>query len=137
MGALLAALALEGAGRDAARGRLLTAGTLALPVALLAFAAVRWVPASLLCLVAAGGALILILNLCNSLLQTLSPDALRGRVMSVYMLAFFGFMPLGGLLAGLLAHHVGEPGAVVLCAAVTLAAAAAARILLPRLARMV
>ena len=47
------------------------------------------------------------------------PDALRGRVMSLYSMMFMGMAPLGALLAGSLAELVGAPGTVggggVLC----------------------
>ncbi|MBM4371494.1 MAG: MFS transporter [Deltaproteobacteria bacterium] len=135
-GALLGALFLAAVSRTIPRGRLLVAGTLLLPLAALVFAGVRQLPLAAAALLATGVGLILVLNLCNALLQSLSPDPLRGRVMSIYTLAFFGFMPLGGLLAGVLAAHLGEPAAVVLCAGVFLAAALAGRLLLPRLARL-
>jgi len=46
---------------------------------------------------------------CNTTMQLASTDALRGRVMSIYMLAFRGGMPLGSLLGGLLAARIGAP----------------------------
>ena len=52
---------------------------------------------------------ILMGNVANALVQTMSPDALRGRVMAVFMLAFFGFVPLGALLAGATATMIGVP----------------------------
>jgi len=45
--------------------------------------------------------------LTNGLLQTISPDALRGRVMSAYSLVFIGMSPIGSLLAGATARSVG------------------------------
>jgi hypothetical protein len=42
------------------------------------------------------------------------PDAFRGRVMSFYAMMFLGMSPLGGLLAGLVAHQVGAPATVAL-----------------------
>jgi len=46
----------------------------------------------------------------NTLVQTLTPDNLRGRVMAVYSMMFIGVAPFGSLLAGLLAHWLGAPG---------------------------
>lgn len=63
-------------------------------------------------------------------------DALRGRVMGIYSLAFFGFMPLGGLAAGALADHIGAPLTVALAAAVVLLVAAAVRAFQPGLSRL-
>jgi len=43
----------------------------------------------------------------NSLLQTITPDHLRGRIMSLYVLFFMGMMPFGSLQAGFIADHLG------------------------------
>jgi MFS family permease len=45
----------------------------------------------------------------NTLIQTLVEDHMRGRVMSLYSMAFMGMVPLGGLLAGLMARLIGAP----------------------------
>ncbi len=133
VGALLSALAIASLGRFRFKGRLLTLGTFAFPLGLLVFAAIRWLPLALLTLVAVGGTLILIMNLANSLVQTLVADELRGRVMGIYSLIFFGSMPLGGLLAGAMAQRIGEPTTVVVGAIVTLGAAGLVWLLVPKL----
>jgi MFS family permease len=43
------------------------------------------------------------------LIQTMVPDQLRGRVMSLYSMMFMGMAPIGALLGGWLAHHTGAP----------------------------
>jgi len=43
---------------------------------------------------------------CNTILQTLSGDVMRGRVMSLYTTAYIGIMPFGSLMAGSIAHHI-------------------------------
>jgi MFS family permease len=48
----------------------------------------------------------------NTLVQSLVPDALRGRVMAIYSMTFMGMGPFGSLLAGALAHRFGAPYAV-------------------------
>jgi hypothetical protein len=55
---------------------------------------VRWLPLSLLMLVGVGWGFMVLFNLANTLIQTLVPDELRGRVVSIYTWAF-GPMPLG------------------------------------------
>jgi fucose permease len=45
----------------------------------------------------------------NTLVQSTVPDALRGRVMSVYMMVFIGFFPIGSLIAGAIAERFGTP----------------------------
>lgn len=125
LGALGAALAVASLGRFRFRGRLLAAGALALPLALLAFAATRTVAASCIALCAYGAALVLVFSLANALLQTLADDAFRGRVMGIYSFAFFGFLPLGALAAGAAADAVGEPSTIAAGAGVVLLAAVA------------
>jgi MFS family permease len=66
-----------------------------------------------------------VMNLANALVQTLAPDELRGRIMAIYSLTFFGLMPVGALWAGAAAEVAGEPIAVILGAAITLAFAVA------------
>lgn len=135
-GALLSALMLASLGRYKFKGRLLTFGTIVFPAMLLIFALVRRLPLALLMLFCAGLALLLIMNLSNAMLQALVPDHLRGRVMSIYSLAHFGFMPLGGLLAGIMAEYVGEPATVILSALICLGCSLAVRIYAPKVHRL-
>ena len=58
--------------------------------------------------------------LANTLLQIITPDAVRGRVMSIYTLTFQASMRLGGLQAGLAADAIGAPLAVSIGAMVSL-----------------
>ncbi len=97
------------------KGKLLTSSTFFLPILLIVFALIRSLPLSLLIMLCMGVALLLILNLANALLQTLVPDNLRGRVMSIYSLTHFGLMPIGGLFAGTVAEYAGEPATVIIC----------------------
>jgi len=135
LGALTAALLIASLGRFRFRGKLLTLGTFALPVTAALFALARWTPLSLLFIFGSGLSLILMFNLCNALVQTHSPEALRGRVMSVYTLTFFGLMPLGALGMGLAAERLGQPAAILAAAVVMLGAATALAILMPHLRR--
>ena len=116
LGALAGALIIASLGRTAFKGKLLSLGSLAFPAFCLAYAAVRWLPLSLALLMLNGASFMLLINLSNATVQTNTPDALRGRVMSVYSLVFFGSMPVGALLAGVLAHPLGEQLTVALCA---------------------
>ena len=54
-----------------------------------------------------GAASILFLNLANATVQTLVRDELRGRVMGIYSLTFFGLVPIGSLIIGQLANSIG------------------------------
>jgi MFS family permease len=88
---------------------------------------------SLLALAASGVGMILVMNLANAMVQTSTPDHLRGRVMGAYTWIFFGFMPLGSLWTGVVAERIGEPEAVVINALCALAFAMLVWILFPRL----
>ena len=133
LGALAGALIIASLGRFRFRGKLLTFGTLTMPVLILAFAFVRWTPLSLLLLFGAGVSQIFIFNLCNALVQTFSPNELRGRVMGVYTFVFFGTMPIAALGIGATAQRIGEKTAVIIGAAVMLLAAGLVWVFFPRL----
>jgi MFS family permease len=45
----------------------------------------------------------------NTVIQTIVDDEKRGRVMSFYMMAFFGTVPFGSLMAGTLSERIGAP----------------------------
>jgi MFS family permease len=56
-----------------------------------------------------GAALMVVFSTVTSLVQLIAPNEMRGRVMSIYMLAFRGGMPLGSLVSGWLATFLGAP----------------------------
>ncbi len=114
LGALTGALMIASMGRMNVRGRLWTAGSLLMPVMMAAFALARLTPLSIFIIVLAGWAFMVQINTSNALVQTHVPDELRGRVMGIYTLVFFGGMPLGSLIAGQLATRIGEPATLVL-----------------------
>lgn len=64
---------------------------------------------SLLLMVFIGFGLLQSAAASNTIIQTLVPEDKRARVMSYYMMAFFGFAPFGNLMAGALAQHIGAP----------------------------
>ncbi len=118
------------------KGRIVTFGTWAYPLILLAFAVVRSTLLALLLIALVGFASILVINLCNVLVQSQVEDSLRGRVSAVYSLVFFGMMPIGSLLIGWFAQWTSEPLAVVVSACAALTGAAFIWILAPRLRAM-
>jgi MFS family permease len=112
VGALLGALGIAVLSRRIPKGRTLVLGGTSFGFALALFAASRSFPLSLVILALAGCAMILNNALTNTMLQTLVPDELRGRVMGFYSFVFVGLAPFGALQAGLLAEHYGAPWAV-------------------------
>ena len=136
LGALIGALSIASLGRFNYKGRLLTAGTFGLPIMLLIFSQVRLLPIAMLALVGVGLSQMPIMNMANALVQILVPDALRGRVMSIYTMFFLGMMPLGGLWAGTLAHYIGATATVVIGAIIVLAAAIIVFVFFPTIRRL-
>jgi predicted MFS family arabinose efflux permease len=132
-GSLAGALLVASRGRMARRGRPLMGGALGYPVLLFAFALVHWLPASLVLIAGVGIGTIFVLNLANAIVQTSTPDELRGRVMGAYTWIFFGVMPLGALWTGMVAEHLDEPTAVIINAGAALLFGVAVWILSPRL----
>ena len=135
LGAMAGALLIASLGGFHFRGKLLTLGTLAMPALIIVFALVRWTPLSLLLLFGAGVAQIFIFNLCNALVQTFSPQVLRGRIMGVYVFVFFGAMPVAALGIGATAQRLGETAAVLIGAAIMLVAAILVAVFFPHLRR--
>jgi MFS family permease len=102
-GALLAASARE------ATYRRFVAGAAAFGALLVALAPVESAPIALGLLVALGAAFTLLTTSANALVQLAAPDRLRGRVIAIYLFAFAGLTPVGGLVAGWLAELGGTP----------------------------
>jgi MFS family permease len=118
LGLLMAATglgALAGALRIARRttvrglGRLIAKAGLLFGLSLLALAASTTLWLAVFVLLAVGYGMITGMAGCNTLLQSLVPDQLRGRVMSLYTLFFIGTAPIGSLIAGAMAARVGTP----------------------------
>ncbi|HEY5156693.1 MAG TPA: MFS transporter [Anaerolineales bacterium] len=134
-GSMVSALMLAYLGSRRYRGRLWTVGAFVMPITLFLFAWLRWLPLSLLAMVGVGWGFMMISNNSNAIIQSQVPDELRGRVMSVYTLVFFGSMPIGSLLAGTLAQQISEPLTVMLGASLLMLLAVAAWIFLPAIRR--
>lgn len=112
VGAITAALTLATFGRRARQGWLLERASYAFSVLLICLALSRSVWLSAALLVTVGFTMILNNALANTLLQTIVPDALRGRVMAAYALVFIGFSPIGHLVGGLVASRFGVQWAI-------------------------
>ncbi len=110
-GAVTAAGLLAQFGRGRAPVPALLAAAAALSGGVLMLALVRsfWLAALVLFLV--GLAQILLLSGCNTTLQVIVPDELRGRVMSLYTMVFAGVSPFGAFIVGGIAEGLGAPAA--------------------------
>ncbi|HZG36000.1 MAG TPA: MFS transporter [Gaiellaceae bacterium] len=123
-GALLGALLSAALGR--ASWKVLVAGTGGFSIALLALAPAASVWICALLLFVTGACFTLWTSNANSILQLGAPDHLRGRVVSLYLWAFAGLAPIGGVLAGWLTEVGGTPLAFTVAGVTGLAMAAVA-----------
>ncbi len=122
-GAVVGALLFAGLSGLSRRGLLTLWSQLALAILSAAFAlSTHWIIASVF-LFAAGTCLIGLFASITSLVQLATADEMRGRVMSLFFLAFRGGMPAGDLTAGALADTF-SPSVSILCLAVVLASVA-------------
>src|ERR1043166_7024928 len=120
-GALVGALIVATYGHLFTPRKLALGGVWLFSAALLAFAFTRNFTLALLFLFVAGFGMLLFFSTSNTVLQTIVPDEMRGRVMGVWSLVFGAMIPLCSLEAGAVAHWIGTPitlafGAIV-CAA--------------------
>jgi MFS family permease len=108
-GAVCGALVVAWLGRFHHMGRTLLIIQIAFGALITAFAMSRILWLSNVLLFFSGAALLMTFSMTSSLVQLIVPDHLRGRVMSIYMVAFRGGMPLGSLAAGYAASVTSAP----------------------------
>jgi MFS family permease len=120
IGAVIGALVVASLPTKARRGLLLTIGNLAFPLFLIMFAFSSYFYISLILMLCIGFSFVWQNALANTLLQFVTPDELRGRVMAVYSMTFQAMMRLGGLQAGFMADWLGAPMAVGIGAIISL-----------------
>ena len=106
-GALAGALFTASLGSWRRRGALLVAAAFAHGTLLTLFGTQHGVLGAMVFVGLTSLAVMVFLGMANTLMQTRTPDALRGRVMSVHTMVFMGFMPLGQMLLGSLGTLVG------------------------------
>jgi len=112
IGAMVGALVLAMTGRRIRKGPALLEAGGAFGILLVVFSGARSFGVALLLLALVGWAMIVTTALTNTMLQTLVPDELRGRVMAFYAFVFVGMAPLGAFQAGLIAEHTSAPFAI-------------------------
>lgn len=119
IGAIISVSIIAQAGKSLGRGRILTTLALIFPIVLGLFAFNHWLPLALVFAALLGALFIGEYVLLNTLLQTEIEDSMRGRVLSLYTITFFGFTPFGSLGTGWLAEKIGLSVAIGLCALCT------------------
>jgi len=108
-GAIVGALTTARRGQAPQRGRLTLLSFVAFGLLAATASLSRWQGLSMALLAGAGFMLTTAFSTLNSLVQEMAPDALRGRVLSIFGLAFRGGGPLGSLIAGYLVKGAGAP----------------------------
>ena len=105
LGSVTGAVLIAATAHAARKGRVALMLQLAFACLLVGFALSRSLPLSLAIAFFAGACIVGVIALYSSLVQLSTTDAMRGRVMSIFMLAFRGGMPLGNLIAGYVAQR--------------------------------
>src|SRR4051812_839216 len=137
VGALGGALYLASRPTVVGLGRAIAIASAVFGAGLVAFGLSRALWLSLLILPLIGAGFMISLAATNTIVQTITEEHLRGRVMAFYTMAFLGTAPLGSLLAGVLADRLGEPATIVLGGAACMLGAAWFATRLPRLRELV
>lgn len=114
VGALIGALQIARRGSIRGLGTVIAKAAALFGLSLLALAASTSFWPSLLAIIGVGYGMVTSMAGTNTLLQSLVPDSLRGRVMSLYTIVFLGLAPFGSLLAGTVATHIGTPLTIAL-----------------------
>jgi MFS family permease len=136
VGAVVGAFIMARYGERGQRGRWLIWVDLAFPFILLAFAYNPSFIVALLLAFGLGIGFMLTFTIINTLLQTNVDDKMRGRVMGLYTLTFFGFAPFGNLAIGVLAQTWDMSFTIFLSAACALILSAVVILLVPQLRKM-
>lgn len=114
VGALAGTLYLASRHTVVGLGTKIAQATLAFGAALVAFASTDRLAVALIVLPISGAGFMIALAATNTVVQTLVPEHLRGRVMAFYTMAFLGTAPIGSLIAGFAAERIGAPRTIMI-----------------------
>jgi MFS family permease len=124
LGALIGALYLASRkGIEGLLDRIIPFSVIVFGLSLTAFSLSKNLWLSLIMILCAGFGVMVQTVAGNTVLQHLTQDDKRGRVMSLYAMAFMGMMPFGSLIAGALASRIGAPNALLISGAACVAGA--------------
>jgi MFS family permease len=137
IGALLGALYLATRKNVVGLGKIMAAAMVLFSAGIIGFAFSTVIWLSLIFIFLAGLGIMLQTASGNTILQTVVSDEMRGRIMSVFVMAFIGMAPFGSLLAGTLANKIGAPHTLLIGGFCCLVAAAFFARKLPSLAKMI
>jgi predicted MFS family arabinose efflux permease len=100
IGSIAGSLIIASVGNVSRKGQVALGGLVLLGLGIAGFAVSKIVPVSGAMLVLVGAAMMAVFAMVNSLVQLITTDEMRGRVMSLYNFAFRGGMPMGNLMTG-------------------------------------
>jgi predicted MFS family arabinose efflux permease len=109
VGSIFGSLFMAGLGNVNRKGRVALTGLILLGAGITGFSLSRHIPFSYAMLVVVGASMMAVFAMVNSLVQLITTNEMRGRVMSLYNFAFRGGMPMGNLLSGWLVPLFGAP----------------------------
>jgi MFS family permease len=132
-GAFFAAALLAFLGDIPRKGWFVLGGSFMFGACVVGFALSQVLAVSLVFLFLIGFGIVSSVAVVNILIQQLINDEMRGRVMSMFMLSFFGAFPIGNYLAGVAAERYGAPGALAVGGAIITVFVAAVAAFNPRL----
>ncbi|PKL38299.1 MAG: MFS transporter [Spirochaetae bacterium HGW-Spirochaetae-1] len=112
VGALLGTIFLSMRKSVLGLGRIIAASVFIFGLGLAGLSLSRSVPLSMVLLAIIGFGMIVNIASCNTILQTIVREDIRGRVMSFYTMAFMGAAPIGSLITGSLSSRIGAPATV-------------------------
>jgi MFS family permease len=136
-GAVAGALYLASRRSVLGLGRVMVYATTLFGTGLVLFSFARSLWEALLLLPFVGGGMMVEMAATNTILQTVTADHLRGRVMAFYTMAFLGTAPIGSLIAGIAAEHIGAPLTITLGGAACLVGAGWLAVRLPSIREQV
>jgi MFS family permease len=136
IGSLAGALTLASRSSVRGLGRVVAASAIVFGVSLTCFAMSRsfWLSTAILLVV--GMSMITQAASTNTLIQSMVPDEMRGRVMAIYAMSFMGMSPVGALAEGWIAERIGAPYTVMIGGGICVAGAIVFNIRLPKLRAM-
>ena len=137
VGAFAGAIYLIGRKSVVGIGKLIAISPAIMGFGLIGFGLSRVLWLSLIMMLFVGLGFILQFAAGNTFLQTIVEDDKRGRVMSIYTMAFFGITPFGNLVAGGLANYIGSPNTVIIGGVICMIASAFFTKQLPALKNLV
>jgi MFS family permease len=113
-GAVVGALYLASRQSVVGLGRIMMFATMCFGAGLIVFGLARVLWLALLVLPIVGGGMMVEMASTNTILQTVTEEHLRGRVMAFYTMAFLGTAPIGSLIAGVAASRIGASNTIIL-----------------------